>query len=866
MRPIYYLRRRRRRAASVGQPHRGVAGGLIALALLIPLVTAALIGLGASTWAVSLYNSYAAGLPDAAGLLNSDLPQTTRLYDRTGTTVLTSLYLEDRDIVDYEAIPPALVQATVATEDHSFWTNNGVDALAIIRAVLSNNGGNPLQGASTITQQLVKNLLLRDTSQTYERKIRESILAVRVSDTLTKEQTIALYLNDNYYGEGAYGVSAAARRYFGKPLAELNLAQNALIAGLAQSPSADDPFTSPAAAKSRQAVVLAAMVRAGYISAGQSAMAYAADLELVPYIDPVPANSASPWFVNRAIEEAAAAVGGMETLKTCGCRVITTLDLGLQALAVATLDSHLTAYTKTFGNVHTGALVAEDPATGEVLAYVGSADYNDASAKVQGQFDGAGQALRSPGSTWKLVTYLAAMEKGQLSAASEAWDVSTTFATGYTPHDISGDNSGPMTIRQAVRESRNIVAIRTMMANGGPTVMAAMAARLGVQTTFAATDLGPAAAIGTNSVTLTDMAAAYSTASNLGVKVPQHKIIHISDAYGTTLFDAASLRSLTVVDPKLAYTMINILEDNTNPAGSSMTGALANIGRPAIVKTGTENDTRDTYTMGGVPQLVVGVWIGNADNSAMPSSFHSYNGPLPVWKAFIEGAIKLEGYAASDWQRPDGMIAQTVCANNAEYGGMGIPEITADCPWGTSSEWVIPGFNDSDTQYDLHGALAGLLPTDGSGKLVDRTCDTAVWVDGVLARAEEPAWQPQLEAWVASARAGNQNQGGRFAWNTYNWILPGGTCPAAPSPSPSPSPTPSPSPSPSPTPTPVPTTSPTAAPTASPAPTSSPTAASTASPVPTTSPTSAPATSPVPSSTPTAAPAANESPSPTPLP
>jgi membrane peptidoglycan carboxypeptidase len=770
---------------------------VVAIALIVPLVVVGVIGFGAALFAVSLYDRYEVGLPDAAALLSADLPATTRIYDRTGDTVLAMVYLEDRDIVPYEAIPADIVNGTVAAEDHSFWTNNGVDVLAILRAFVSNEQGNPLQGASTITAQLVKNLLLRDSSLTYERKIRESILAVRVSDTLTKAQVMALYLNDNYYGEGAYGVSAAARRYFGKLLSELNLAQNALIAGLAQAPSDDDPFTDPASAKARQAVVLAAMVSQGYITQSQSDEAYAAPLELVPYAEPTAANSPSPWFVNRVVEEASAVVGGLEVLETCGCRVITTLDLGLQALAVQTLDSHLAAYAKSFGNVHTGALVAQDPATGEILAYVGSTGYTDSSVAVQGQFDAAGMALRSPGSTWKLVTYLAAMEYGHLSAASEAWDVSTTFAPGYTTHDISGDTSGPMTIRAAVRESRNIVAVRTMLANGGPTVMAAMAGRLGITTTFPATDLGPAAAIGTNSVLLTDMTAAYATAANLGVKIPQHKIIAISDAGGAIIFDASSLKAASVIDPRLAYTMINILEDNTNPAGSSMTGAQANIGRPAIAKTGTENSTRDTYTMGGVPQLIVGVWIGNADNSPMPASFHSYNGPLPVWKAFIQSAIALKAYKPIDWTRPDGMVAQSVCANNAEYGGMGIPEITADCPWGTSSEWVIPGFNDSDVQYDLHGALAGLLPTDGAGRAVERTCQTAVWIDGVLARAEEPAWQPQLEAWVASAQAGNQNQGGRFAWNTINWILPGGTCPAAPTPSLSESPRASPSESPS---------------------------------------------------------------------
>ena len=867
---IVRLRRRHRtRQRPVGHPARN----LTTVLLFLPLISLACLGLLAGVAVVKTFNDYSTGLPNPKDLLTVGLPQTTRIYDRTGDHLLALLYTEDRDLVTYEQLPTDLVDATIATEDHTFWQNPGVDFTAIIRAFLANTTSGSLQGGSTITQQLIKNLLLKDTSTTYARKIKEAILAVRVTNTLTKEEIMALYLNDNYYGEGAYGVSAAARRYFGLPLAQLSLAQSVMLAGLAKSPSGFDPFLNLTAAKARQQEVLTAMVRNDYLTQVQADAAYTADLNLIPYLVPTAANSITPWFVNRAIDEASTIYGGLEELKTCGCRVITTLDYDLEVAALKNVSTHLAAFAKIGnGNIHNAALVAQDPSTGELLAYVGSANYNDSGPKVMGQFDAASMAVRSPGSTWKLVTYLAAMEYGHLSPASQTWDITTTFAPGYTPHDINNEtNSGPMTIRQAIRESRNIPAIETMMANGGPDIMAKMAVRLGIKTPLLPVNLGPASAIGTNSVTLSDMTQAYSTAANEGGRLPQHTVLSITNTVGLKVYDAlAELRATQVIDAKLAYEMLSILKDNTNPAGSSMTGSQAYLGRPAIVKTGTEDVTKDTYTMGGVPQLIVGVWVGNSDNTAMPTAFHSYNGPLLIWKSFMQTAISLKKYPVTDWARPAGLVAEILCANNGKYGGMGVAEIVTNCPWGTSSEWVIPGFNDSAAQIDRWGLQAGLLPTDGQGLLVSSSCANAIWVTGVTAIAPDPAWQPQFNAWVAAAKRGARNQGGRFAWQNYNWILPDGICPFFP-PCPSLSPTPTESPTstdsslptdapslePSPTeqtcnpnlPSPLPSALPTPTPVATPTPAPSPTPPPAASPTPTpaASPTPTPAASPTPS-------------------
>jgi membrane peptidoglycan carboxypeptidase len=799
-------RRRRKRG------RRGFGGPTARdFAIIMPLFlffSLALLGMAAAGLAIVTYQRYEVGLPDVKALADLSLPATTRVYDRTGTHLLALVYNQDRDPVAYADIPATLVMATVDTEDRTFWTNPGVDFIGTVRALLNNASGGSTQGGSTITQQLVKQLLVGD-SVTYDRKIREAILATRLSTSISKQDLITLYLNENYYGEQAYGVSAAARRYFGLPLGQLNLGQISLMAGLTQAPSALDPFDNPAGAAARQRVILDAMVRAGDISPDQETRALAAPWNLVPYHDPV---SPAPAFTIAAISDAAAAVGGLDKLEICGCTVITTLDMSLQALAQRDLTNFIKSTPKA-DNVHDGALVAEDPATGEILAYVGSANYADNSAKVRGQFDAAGNAYRSPGSAWKGITYLAAMEYGHLSAASLVWDVPTTFAKGYTPHDYFPDVNGPITIRQAIRESRNIPAIRTMMANGGPTVMASMATRLGIVTKFNPAALGPSTAIGTTSVTLTEMTAAYSTIDALGLKVTQHKLISIATNTGVSLYSAkvAIAKPASVVDPKLTYELVDMLKDNASKSGSWLTGARADIGRPAAIKTGTENDLKDTYAMGLIPQLAVGVWVGNADDSPMGPTFHSFNGPLVIWRNFTLDAIKNKGYKPVDWTRPAGLVHQSLCTNKAMYGGYGIPEAVPGCPFGTNFEWVIPGFNDSGYQLAHHGQLAGTLPTDGAGKLVDASCPTAVMVKGILAKAELPAWQADLNRWVASAAAGRQNSGGRFAWQSYHWIGLGGTCPAAPTPTPSPSASPSPEPTPSapppsapaPTPTPI---------------------------------------------------------------
>ena len=775
-------RRRRARRTQRSGPGRPAFRGCFAF-FVVGTLAAILVALVGVSAALIWYDKTTADLPDERALATYEFPATTRIWDRDHTHLLAMIYKEDRDPVSLANVPPALINATIATEDKSFWTNTGVDPSAIVRAAIGHLTGNDQAGgASTITQQIVKKLLVGD-ERTLTRKVREAALAMRLTQALSKDRILELYFDSLFYGEGSYGPASAARRYFGKDLSDLTLDEAALLAGLPQSPTALDPFAHPDAAMARREVVLAAMVRDGYIDQATADAAAATPLHLVPWSVPTPP---VPWFSDRAIEEASAIVGGFDKLQTCGCDVTTTLDWKLQGLAQSAVTKFIKSLPKS-DHAHNAALVAEDPTTGEVLAYVGSIDPNDDSKGVRGGFDSAGLALRSPGSSWKGIDYLSALEAGHLSAASSIWDVSTTFAKGYTPQNafrVTRPYNGLITIRQAIRESRNIPAIRTTLAYGGTAAMADMAARLGIKTKFDPADLGPASAIGTNGVTVAEMTAAYSTIDNLGVRVDQHKVMTITNPGGSINYKAAPAPT-PVVDPKLAWTMTDILRDNSNPKASWLTGTPGNINRPAGVKTGTGTEIRDTYAMGFIPQLAVGVWMGNADYSPMASSVHSYTGPLVIWRHFMESAIKLDQFKkVEDWKRPDGMVQQEVCASRALFGGSGFDQApTAGCPFGTTKEWFIPGFNDPATKLAADGPRFGSFHIDpATGRQVPADCTTGRTVTGLLAKAEMPAWQDDLETWVRQAKTGRWNQGGRFHWDSITWVLPakgGAGCPAA---------------------------------------------------------------------------------------
>src|ERR671936_1194654 len=427
-----------------------LSGGLASLVLGI----AAFVSFGA----IATIAALAADLPAAHDLATFPVPLTTRIYDRAGEHLLYSLEDERRELVPLAAVPKLLQDATIAIEDRSFWTNPGIDIGGILRAFSANaRAGGIQQGGSTITQQLIKTRLLGD-EPTITRKLKEALLAIEATRTFSKQQILEMYLNQIYYGEQAYGIHAAATTYFGQPdLSKLTLGQIALLAGLPQAPSAYDPTQNPDGARARRTAVLDAMVDEDLFTPEK---ADAADAEPIT-VKPASTALYAPHFVFRVREQLINELGAKAAYRG-GYTVHTTLDWNMQQLAEKEVREHVDGL-KPF-NVNNAALITIDPTTGEVLAYVGSYDYYKNTPQVQGDYDHAGIAFRQPDSTFKLYTYLTGMLKANMTASTQLWDIEFTMPDGtgkaYSPKDATKEQHGPVTIRQALRESLNLPALQ----------------------------------------------------------------------------------------------------------------------------------------------------------------------------------------------------------------------------------------------------------------------------------------------------------------------------------------------------------------------------------------------------------------------
>src|SRR3989441_8352868 len=479
-----YRSMRRRGGGAFGGWRLALPSGLFAMIL----ATGALLLLGAG----AAFAFFTEDLPSAQDLAKEPLPQPTKVYDRTGTELLYQFSEENRELVAYDEIPQILVDATVAAEDKSFWSNPGVDVLGIVRAIVADvtNRGSGQGGASTITQQLVKQRIV-GSEVSIKRKIREAILAIEVTNTYSKRQILELYFNQIYYGNQAYGVKAAAQTYFGKSdLSKLTLAEAALLAGLPQSPSILDPTQAENAdrATERRLYVLNQMVDTGAIK--QDA-ADAANAEPIKVAETPVATIKAPHFVFQVRNQLTQILGGDEAaVSRGGYRVTTTLDMTKQEIGERQVREWVELLHAR--NVWNAALVSIDPRTGEVLTYVGSVDYNNRDdPRVQGQFDVAGIGLRQPGSSFKMFNYVTALKNGA-TAATVVVDARTDFtgkadptrmsatACGYCPENADLQYHGPVTMRQAIRESRNVPAVRFLTEYSGIDASIQTAGDLGI--------------------------------------------------------------------------------------------------------------------------------------------------------------------------------------------------------------------------------------------------------------------------------------------------------------------------------------------------------------------------------------------------
>lgn len=618
-------------------------------------------------------------LPDPNQLYQRAASPSTKIYDRHGTLLYeiadphqglhTPLTLAD--------IPIACRQATIATEDASFYRNPGVDTRAIIRALYLNlQGGEIVSGGSTITQQVARNLLLSPEERTelsLTRKLREAILAWRIARRYSKSEILTLYLNESYYGNLAYGLEAASRTYFGKSAAELDLAECALLAGLPQSPANYNPLQNPEAARARQAVVLGLMVKQGYVSEEQAALARQENLRFASVPFPIKA----PHFVMYVYGQLEKQFG-LEAIYTRGLEVHTTLDLSVQNLAQRSTRYRLEQLAKRTENdpprnVRNAAVVVLDPATGEVLAMLGSPDYFDP------QIDGAvnaAVATRQPGSSIKPITYAAAFDPdlaaqygyAPLTPASMMLDVRTAFVTRegepYVPQNYDRRWRGPVLLRQALASSFNLVAVK-VLDYVGLEAMTDLARSMGITTLDDADRFGLALTLGGGEVRLLELTGAYASFASGGRRVEPITILQVTDAEGNVLLqrNPAPRSGEQVLDPRTAYLITDILSDNYARALAFGEGSALRLsgGRPAAAKTGTTTDFRDNWTVGYTPEFVVGVWAGNADNEPM-RHVSGITGAAPIWHDVMEALHQTR--PVRQFVRPPGLVDVEVCAGS----------------------------------------------------------------------------------------------------------------------------------------------------------------------------------------------------------
>lgn len=624
------------------------------------------------------YALIASGLPAPGDLRNrASTFQTTRIYDREGNLLNAAFDPNEglRTVVPLDRIAPYLADATIATEDINFYKHPGVDPVALARAVYyAFQEGELVSGASTIPQQLVKMVFL-SPERTATRKIKEAILASEISRRYSKEQILEIYLNELYYGNLSYGVAAAARTYFDKDVKDLTLAEASLLAGLPQLPAYYDPYTHPDRAKDRQAVVLGLMLENGLITQEEADAAWQEPLSYKP----LEFDLIAPHFtvyVRQQLEQ----LLGPDALYKAGLEVETTLDPRLQAEAERIVKENVDALAAN--NVSNGALVAMRPESGEVLALVGSADFDN--VEIDGQVNMA-LAPRQPGSTIKPLVYLAAFEQAEKPPA-ERWtpgtmvaDIRAAFPDGanpaYIPENYDGREHGILPVRNALANSYNIPAVRALQQVELPDFLA-FAQRLGI-TTFTRPDYGLSLALGAGEAPLTEMTSAFAAIANAGRRVQPVTIRRITDSAGTVLCEQGTERPCqtitgeTVINPVDAFLMADILSDNEARSAAFGPNSILRLDRPAAVKTGTTNDIRDILTIGFTPQLVTGVWVGNADNSPM-RDVSGVSGAGPIWNQFMTTA--LAGEPVMTFAPPAGARQFEVCADTGTLPSRACPE------------------------------------------------------------------------------------------------------------------------------------------------------------------------------------------------
>lgn len=594
-------------------------------------------------------------LPSPTKLISPNQPVTTEFYDRNNTLLYRLYEGKNRTLVNLSDIPKVLIQATISTEDRNFYHHIGIDPTAIARALYHNFKTGGQEGASTITQQLIKNSLL-NPEKTYGRKFREIILALWVERVYPKDQILQMYFNEAPYGGSLVGIAAASQTYFGKPPPELNLAESAFLSGLPVSPTQFSPYGNrPDLAKLRQKQVLERMVQEKYITQAEADKAFAENLKLQPPVN----NILAPHFV-MFVRDLLSEKYGPRVVSQGGLKIYTTLDLNLQETVEKIVKEEVDKLQPL--NVQNGAAMVTDT-NGQILAMVGSKDYHEPKF---GNFN-VTTALRQPGSSIKVVTYTAAFKKG-FGPGNTILDTPVRFNDGiqtYSPVNYDGRFHGPVSIRVALGSSYNIPAVK-MLAEVGMDEMIKTAKDLGITTFEDSGRYGLSLTLGGGEVKMIDMMSVYGALANLGVKKYPTPFLKVTDSNGNILeeykqsFSSNKDTGKQVLDSGVAYLITDILKDNKARTPAFGPISLLNIpGFETAVKTGTSDNKRDNWTFGFTPKYVVGTWVGNPNNSPMSQTLASgVTGAAPIWNKIMHAL--LDGTKPQGFERPSSVTESLV--------------------------------------------------------------------------------------------------------------------------------------------------------------------------------------------------------------
>lgn len=593
------------------------------------------------------YAMYANDIKDSERLMNRNNTGIV-LKDINGKTYYSQGRAEHRDVVKLADISVTMKNALIASEDKDFYKHGGFNLFSIIRAAFTRVGG-----GSTITQQLVKNTLLTD-QQTLLRKWQELAMSIAVEQTYSKDQILEMYLNSVYFGENSFGIKDAAQTYYGKSPKDLTLAESAMLVGLLPAPSAYSPISgNKDYAKQRQTTVLTRMVNNGYIKDADKSAALAEALTYAPRKDSL--GSDAPHYVQTVLNQLIEKYGE-ETALRSGFQVQTTLDVTIQQTVKDNIAKNMT-HIQLNGGSNVAAIVV-DPKTGEVRAYVGSADWNN---EQWGKVDMV-TTKRQPGSSFKSIYYAAALADGVITPSSMWKDELTDFGGGYTPYNADRQWHGNVSTRNAIAMSLNIPSVKIMKEYGIDKSIAA-AKNLGITTLGGADTYGLSLALGSAEVPLSQMTNAYAAFGNQGQQYPLTYIKSVEDKFDKTIYKASE-KSKQVINKEGAYLISNILSDN-NARASIFGGSLTVGGHTVAVKTGTTNDNRDAWTIGYNPEYAMGVWVGNNDNTTMSNGGVGMAGP--IWRGTM--ASLLAGKQNVQFVRPASIIDRNVCRSN---GGLAI--------------------------------------------------------------------------------------------------------------------------------------------------------------------------------------------------